>query len=678
MRIGVFGLSLAMLLPAMSASAQVERMIGSFASGQVLVKFKPGYEAQGYRATANLRARIVEEVSSLGLNVVEIPNEMTVPDAVAYYRSMPHVAYAEPNYRCEAFYTPNDPSFTSQYAPQKIACPAGWDRTRGDAGVVIAIVDTGIDLNHSDLSGKIVPGYDFVNRDSSPQDDNGHGTHCAGIAAAKTDNSIGIAGIGFNCRLMGVKVLDRNGSGWFSDVASGIVWATDHGAKVISLSLGGSSGSAALADAVNYAWNRNVVVCAAAGNGNTTSAAYPAYYTNCIAVASTQSNDTRSSFSNYGNWVDVAAPGSTIYSTYLGNQYRNLSGTSMATPAVAGLAGLVWSRLGSSGSAAQVRRSIEDNCDPVGSWVVKGRVNAARALGGAQTGPALSDFVVNPISFFGPLSVQGTVTIDRAAPVGGTSVSITSAQPALLAVPANVVVPQGGRQAVFSLNASAVTNDTNVVVAAAAGGESRNVTVTIRRYVNPALDSLTLSQSSVTGPANVTGTAQLNVAPSSPLTVSLTSSNPSVASVPANITIPAGSTAMNFTVACSAVSSDTTVTITGSGGGQNRNVQIRVVAAPVALQSITLNRTWTAGGSQPFPIGTVTLSAPAPPGGAVVSLSVSSYMLLNAPASLTIPAGQRSRTFTLTTYPVSSTRNATITATWQGIRKTASIDLYRR
>jgi thermitase len=678
MRIGVFGLSLALLVPATTASAQVERMIGSFASGQVLVKFKPGFEAQGYRATASIEARIVDEVTGLRLNLVELPEGVSVPRAVAYYRSLPQVEYAEPNYRCEAFYTPNDASFSTQYAPQKIQCPAGWDRTRGSSSVVIAIIDTGIDLNHPDLSGKIVPGYDFVNRDASPQDDNGHGTHCAGIAAAKTDNSIGIAGVGFNCSLMGVKVLDQNGAGWFSDVASGIVWATDHGAKVLSLSLGGTNGSAALADAVNYAWSRNVVICAAAGNGNTTNASYPAYYTNCIAVASSQSNDTRSSFSSYGSWVDVAAPGQSIYSTYLGGGYRTLSGTSMATPAVAGLAGLVWSRLGTSASASSVRRAIEDNCDPVGNWVAKGRVNAARALGGIEPAPALADFVVNPQSFVGPLSPQGTVTIDRDAPAGGTSVSIISANPNLLSVPATVLIPQGGRQATFSLNGATVTNDTNIVVTASAGGASRNVTVTIRRYVNPALDSLTLSQNAVTGPANVTGTAQLNTAPNSPMVVSLSSSNPSVASVPSSVTVPAGSTAMNFNVSCAAVSSDTTVTITGSGGGQSRQVQLRVVAAPPALQSITLNRTWTIGGTQPFPIGTVTLTAPAPSGGAVISLSVSSYMLVNAPTTLTIPAGQRSKTFTLTTYPVTSTRTAIVTATWQNVRKTVNIDLYRR
>jgi thermitase len=304
---------------------------------------------------------------------------MTVEQAVENFRGLPWVEYAEPNYLYFASFTPNDTSYSSQWGPQKIQCPAAWDLGQGSTSVVVAIIDTGIDKNHLDLNTKFVAGRDFVNNDSDPDDDNGHGTHCAGIAAASTNNARGIAGVGFNTRLMGVKVLNSSGSGSLTAVANGITWAADNGANVLSMSLGSTGGSSTLQSAVDYAWNAGKVVVAAAGNDGNTNAQYPAFYTNCIAVASTTTSDTRSSFSTYGSWVDVAAPGSSIYSTYDGNSYATLSGTSMACPHVAGLAALLFAKFPGS-SAATIRQKIEQNCDNVGTFVAFGRVNAFKAM----------------------------------------------------------------------------------------------------------------------------------------------------------------------------------------------------------------------------------------------------------------------------------------------------------
>ena len=360
--------------------------------GEIIVRANPNAKTAMRGMSQQLGAQVLREARNGEVVTLKLPTGTSVTSAIERFRGVSGMCYAEPNYLAEATYTPNDPSFGSQWALSKISCPSAWDITLGSSGVTIAIIDTGVDLDHPDLMSKLVAGYDFVNGDTIADDDHGHGTHCAGIAAALTNNGVGVAGVGYNSSVMPIKVLDANGSGSYSDIVSGIYWATDHGAKVISMSLGGSSGSSALQDAVNYAWDHGVLIVAAAGNSNVNTPLYPAYYTNCIAVGSTDSADAKSSFSNFGDWVDVAAPGSSIYSTYP-NGYATMSGTSMATPHVAGLAGLVWEHRGVGAAVSTIRSAIETTCDPVGSWVVFGRVNCASALaGGGGPTPIRTDF----------------------------------------------------------------------------------------------------------------------------------------------------------------------------------------------------------------------------------------------------------------------------------------------
>lgn len=357
--------------------------------GEYVVKFKRGTSAsEREQAVRAYGGRVFDHIKGLDLYAVEVPEVKARKDrGVSEVRLADigrdrRVMSVEPNYIYRSDFTPNDASLDRQYAWGRISAFMAWDTTRGSSGVTVAVVDSGIQRTHPDLDAKIVPGYDFVSGDSAPDDGNGHGTHVAGTAAAETNNATGGAGTCPECRLMPIRVLDNNGNGTLANVANGIRWAVDHGAKVINLSLGGP-GSSTLQSAVDYASSKGAFLACAAGNSNTssTSSSYPAAYSSCFAVASTTSTDARSSFSNYGNWVEVAAPGSSIYSTWINSGYNTISGTSMATPHVAGLAGLLASQ---GRTATQIRDRICSTSDRIagtGAYWTCGRINAAAAVG---------------------------------------------------------------------------------------------------------------------------------------------------------------------------------------------------------------------------------------------------------------------------------------------------------
>lgn len=360
-----------------------------YVEGEILVKFKPSSQTAAMLENTRLGVRVLEQIGGIGVTRMKLPKNLSVVAAVEHYNKLPFVEFAEPNGIVRIAYTPNDPQWGQQWGPKNIDAPGAWDIHKGQSSIRISIADTGISNNHPDLASKVVAGYNFYNGNSNWNDNNGHGSHCAGIAAAITDNGIGIAGVGFNCSLMAAKVLSSGGSGSWSQVANGINWSVSNGAKVVSLSLGSTSGSSTLSSAINNAWNNNVLPVAAAGNNGNTQMFYPAAYANCLSVASNTSSNGKSSFSTYGTWVDVAAPGSSIYSTYSGTGYATLSGTSMACPHVAGIAGLVWSYFGTNKSVTFVRNQIQDNCDNVGGWIANGwckygRVNAKKALSGGS------------------------------------------------------------------------------------------------------------------------------------------------------------------------------------------------------------------------------------------------------------------------------------------------------
>ena len=274
--------------------------------------------------------------------------------------------YAEPiRYNISTINAPN------MWAIEDNCKPSPWSE------ITIAIIDTGVDLNHPDLQTNLVPGATFVDGTIVPEDDHGHGTHVAGIAAASM-NDFGVIGVAPNANIMPIKVLDQNGSGLIVDVAAAIQWAADNGADIINLSLGGSSATLVERDAINYATGKGALVVAAAGNcgdpatyllnrcPSLDAISYPAAFDNAMAVASTDQNNQQSSFSTQNSYVEIAAPGSDIFSTYLGGTYFSGGGTSQATPHVAGLAAAVWS-LNPSLTNTQVRTILNDTAVDLGS-----------------------------------------------------------------------------------------------------------------------------------------------------------------------------------------------------------------------------------------------------------------------------------------------------------------------
>ncbi len=365
-------------------------------AGSLLVKFRSS-ASQATRDVVHQAAGAlaVERLGLADLARVQI-RPGTVTQALAAYRGRADVERAEPDYVLRKTFTPNDPSFGQQYGMAKIQAPAAWDVTHSSFGIRIAILDCGVYSSsssyispdglpgHPDVRSKVVLETNFTTSSFGADDLCDHGTHVAGIAAASTNNGIGVAGVGFDAAIMNGKVLDDTGQGPNSWIINGITWATNNGAKVINMSLGGPGAcSFSMQSAISYAWTHGVVVAAAAGNDGTSGAESPANCANVLGVAATDQNDAKASFSNFGPNVDVAAPGVSILSTDFVGTYETFSGTSQATPHVSGLAALVWATGFGTGNQAVVDRitGYADQIAGTGSLWTYGRINASAAVG---------------------------------------------------------------------------------------------------------------------------------------------------------------------------------------------------------------------------------------------------------------------------------------------------------
>jgi thermitase len=275
---------------------------------------------------------------------------------------------------------PNDPDMDKQWGLNQIHIGELWQKTTGGSEIIVAVLDTGIDPVHEDLMGKVVGKANFSSS-STTADIYGHGTHVAGIIAAYSDNGLGVAGIAPQSRVLNVKVAGDDGRCGAYAVAEGIIWAVDNGASVINLSLELKNPSTVLQDAVDYAWENGAIIIAAAGNRGGQEPVYPAAYEHVIAVAATGQDDTLALLSNYGEWVDMAAPGLNIYSTMAGGGYGYKTGTSFATAYVSGLAAILFDTLTDGNDDGnlndEVRAALENGCQQVTTFGIGcGRVDA--------------------------------------------------------------------------------------------------------------------------------------------------------------------------------------------------------------------------------------------------------------------------------------------------------------
>ncbi len=386
--------------PAEADAPPVVHEAAEVVPGEVIVKFRDGATAGDAARARGLAIAAPAGPQGVGLPVAATTGGRPVDQVLAELRADPGVDYAEPSYVVRvindgavAAVGVNDPQTEGQYSLDRMRVRDAWSLSKGGAGKV-AVLDTGVQPDHPDLSGRVLPGRDFVNGDLNAADDNGHGTWVAGIIAAKPDDGYGIAGISWSDKILPVKIMNSSGTGSTSALVNGIIWAADNGATVINMSVGGFPYSQAVQDAVTYAWNKGAVLVGAAGNNNREESFYPASLNHVISVSATQPRDEFSHWSSYGPAVDVSAPGSSVLTTNCiasscphasWGSHTYISGTSFATPNVAGVVALIRAR-NPAWTPQQVVDRLYATVDDLGytgfdNRYGRGRVNAYRALG---------------------------------------------------------------------------------------------------------------------------------------------------------------------------------------------------------------------------------------------------------------------------------------------------------
>lgn len=483
-----------------------------YVKGRILVKPQAGLpEAQFDKIIRGNGGRKARAIKGIGVHIIELPAGVDETRIIKALSKNPHIKFAELDRALEPSFTPADPQYSSQWHLPIMGAPGAWNSATGN-GVTIAVLDSGVDPTHPDLQAALVPGYNFYDNNTNTADVYGHGTKVAGSAAAVGNNGIGVASVAFGGKIMPMRITDPQGYGYDSLIASGIAWAADHGARVANVSFQGVAGSSTILNAAKYMRNKGGVVVVAAGNSSGLEYIAPS---DLVTTASaTDPSDNVASWSSYGDYVDVAAPGAGICTTTNGGGYGCVSGTSFASPVTAGVYQLMMS-VNPSLQPAQLDGILFSTAKDLGTggWDQRygwGRIDAYAAVQKAQ-GTVASDTTAPTVSISSPgdgSKVSGIAAISVAASdnVGVSKVDLY-VNNALLA--SDITAPY-----TFNVDTTIYADGTTLALVAKAldgaglVGTSGGVTVTVANDTQPPTVT-------ITNPANgsvVSGTVMIAVA----------------------------------------------------------------------------------------------------------------------------------------------------------------------
>jgi len=490
----------------------LERPVRGYAKHRVLLQTRVGLsERELDKILAKHGGRKKQFIRQIRVHVIELPERAAELAVARALRSEALVKFAELDMSIAPALVPNDTFYVQAWHLPKIGAPQAWDISTG-AGVVIAILDTGVNVAHPDLAGRAVPGWNVFNNNSDTADVYGHGTKVAGTAMAAGNNGIGVTGVGFAAKVMPVRISDLDGYAFFSDMAEGIVWAADHGARVANISYQGAAGSSSVQSAAQYLRSKGGVVVVSAGN--TGGAQEIAANTNVIAVSATDSADQRPSWSSYGGYVDIAAPGVSVMTTTSTGGYGGFSGTSASAPVVAGTYALMMTANPGLGpfDLDQVLFATAVDLGSAGKDIYfgAGRVDAGAAVVAATQGSA-SDSIPPTVSIQSPTAgskVEGVVPVDVMA-TDNVAVARVELYANGTLVATDVEAPYAFAWDVSGLSDGEVTLTARAFDTAGNQASATPVKVTVGNDITPPKVLITnpLSGSQVTGVVNVTVTA---------------------------------------------------------------------------------------------------------------------------------------------------------------------------
>ena len=478
------GLALAAALALLGAGPAAAQAAGAaqaeYAQGRILVMPRAGLPDAALARILNDNGKGKgRRVGKSNLHIVDLPPGLE-KQSIEKLARHPHIEFAELDMRVPESLAANDPYVGSQWHLPKIGASQAWDVAQG-SGVTIAILDSGIDTKHPDFSGRLVPGYNFVDKNTNIEDVRSHGTKVAGAAAATLNNALGVASVAGQAKIMPVRISDSTGYTYWSNMAAGLTWAADNGARIANMSFNGVAGSSSVLSAAKYMKDRGGLSFVSAGNDNKD----PGYANTdvMIIVSATDSNDAKSSFSNFGDHVHLSAPGSGIYSTTWGQTYASVSGTSFSAPVAAAVAALVMSA-NPKLTNTQVEQILFKTAVDLGAagrdiYFGFGRVDAAKAVAMALSTVSTADTTAPTVSVSNPLAsstVSGLVPVNANA---SDNVGVTKVE---LRVNGQLVATDSASPFAFSWDSTAVANGMASVVATAydaAGNSTTSSTVSV-------------------------------------------------------------------------------------------------------------------------------------------------------------------------------------------------------